>query len=114
MIRPLSMLLLAAPLLLSAQVSAAETIEKEEIMAQTQEFPIMLRGGGEAYEFGSNGFGYRYSYGDGDEYDYSDEYGDELQQGRRLWGISWSNLFCTFSSSQVLKRNAYSHTSRTV
>jgi hypothetical protein len=37
--------------------------------------------------------------------DYSDEYGDELQQGRRLWGISWSNL-CIVLASQVLKRNA--------
>jgi hypothetical protein len=85
------MLLLTAPLLLSAQVSATDTIENEQIMAQThQEFGIMLRGGGEAYEFGSNGFGYGYNYGD----EYGD--GDELQQGRRLWGISWSNLFCTF------------------
>jgi hypothetical protein len=96
MIRPLFMLLLAASLLVSAQVSAAETVENEEIMARAPEFAIMLRGGGEAYEFGSNEFGYGYNYGD--EYDYGDEYGDELQHSRRLWGIgiSWSNLFCTF------------------
>jgi hypothetical protein len=89
MIRPLTMLLLVAPLLLSAQVSA-ESIEKEEM---AQEFAMMLRGGGEAYEFGSNGYGY--------------EYGDEMQHGRRLawdWSCSWGNLLCTFQCW-----NAYSH-----
>jgi hypothetical protein len=44
MIRPPSMLF-CGTFLLSAQFPAAETIEKEEIMAQTQEFAIMLRGG---------------------------------------------------------------------
>jgi hypothetical protein len=83
------MLLLAAPLLLSAQVSA-ETVEKEEM---AQEFGMMLRGGGEAYEFGSNGYGYGYGY----------ENGAETQHGRKLvW--SWGNLFCTFKCW-----NAYSH-----
>jgi hypothetical protein len=90
MIRPLTMLILAAPLLLSTQVSA-ETIEKEEM---TQEFVMMLRGGGggEAYEFGSNGYGYGYS--------------DEMQHSRRLawdWSMSWGNLLCTFK-----RWNAYS------
>jgi hypothetical protein len=86
------MLILAAAVLLSAQVSA-EAIEKEQI---AKEFAIMLRGGGEAYEFlGSNGFGYGYGY------DYGDEYSDELQHDRRLWGISWSNLFCTFLSVET-------------
>ena len=90
MIRLLPMLrvILAVLLLLSAQVSAAETIENEEIMTRAPEFAIMLRGGGEAYEFGSNGIGY------GSDYSY--EYSDELQHSRRLWGISWSSLFCTF------------------
>lgn len=91
------MLLLAAPLLLSAQVSA-ETTEKEEM---AKEFAIMLRGGGEAYEFGSNGFGYGY----GHAYDY--ENGDNTQHGRRLWGISWSNLFCTFKRSVEKRWSAY-------
>jgi hypothetical protein len=86
MIRSLTMLVLAAPLLLSAQVSA-ESIEKEEV---AQEFAFMLRGGGQAYEFDSNGYGYGYAY------EYGDEYGDEMQHGRRLWGISWTNLLCTF------------------
>ncbi len=92
MIRLLFTLILAASIMLSAQVSA-EAIEKEQIV--TKELAIMLRGGGEAYEAGSNGFGYGYGY------NYGDLYGDEVQDGRRLWGISWSNLFCTFSSVET-------------
>jgi hypothetical protein len=85
------MLMLAAPLLLSAQVSA-EAIEKEQLAKES--FGIMLRGGEASYEFGLKGeFGYGYGYNNN-----GDEYSDELQQGRRLWGISWSNLFCRYST----------------
>jgi hypothetical protein len=101
------MLMLAAPLLLSAQVSA-EAIEKEQL---AKEFGIMLRGGGgggeASYEFGSNGqFGYGYGYNND-----GDEYSDGLQDGRRLWGISWSNLFCTFSSVERCTHIISHHTS---
>jgi hypothetical protein len=109
MIRPLTFLLLAAPLLLSAAVST-ETVEKEElaqefatmlrgggegsVSAETarkeemaQEFAMILRGSGEAYEFGTDGFGYGYG----------SDYGGEMQDGRRLGAWSWSNLLCTFN-----------------
>jgi hypothetical protein len=96
MIRPWTMLLLVAPLLLSAQQVSAETIEKEEM---AQELAIMLRGRGQAHEFGptSNEFGYGYGY----------EYGlDEMQHGRKLsgWGSwSWGNLLCTFNSCKATR-----------
>jgi hypothetical protein len=88
------------------QFPAAETIEKE-ITAQTQEFPIMLRGGRRSSVW-FNRFGYGDSHGTVMSTITGDEYGDELQQGRRLWGISWSNLCIVLAASVETKRGTTS------